>query len=78
MYNIILCNISDTSDAFTYVKPYIKKDDGRTDIKVLCSRYENFYMQEQYVNDAKCTIETIQYRNKRTTSFQVQLKAAGQ
>ena len=42
--NIILRNISDESDAFTYVKPYIKKDDGRADIKALRSRYENVAM----------------------------------
>ena len=34
-------------DALTYMKPYINKDDGITDIKVLCSRYENFAIQEQ-------------------------------
>ena len=45
--NIILRNIADKSDAFTYVKPYTKKDDGRTDIKVLCNRYEKVAMQEQ-------------------------------
>ena len=33
VHNIILRNIADASDAFTYVKPYIKKEDGRTDIK---------------------------------------------
>ena len=44
MHNIILRNITDTSDAFTYVKPYIKKDDGRSDIKALRSRYENVAM----------------------------------
>ena len=38
-HNIILRNIADTSDAFTYVNPYIKKDDGRTDTKTLRSRY---------------------------------------
>ena len=47
VHNIILPNISDTLDAFTYVKPYIKKDDGKTDIKLLRSRYEIFAMQEQ-------------------------------
>ena len=46
VHNIILRNIADASDAFTYVKPYIKKDDGRTDIKALRSRYENIAMQE--------------------------------
>ena len=49
----------------TYVKPYIKKDDGRTDIKALRIRYENVATQEQYISEAKRTMETIQYRNKR-------------
>ena len=49
MHNIILHTIADTSDAFTYVKLYIKKDDGITDIKVLRSKYENDAMQDQYV-----------------------------
>ena len=70
VHNIILCNIADASDAFTYVKPYIKKYDGRTDIKALCSRYENVAMQEQYVSRAKRTIETIQYRNERAMTFE--------
>ena len=65
VHNIILRNISDASDAFTYVKPYIKKYDVRTDIKALRSRYENVAMQEQYVSKARRTIETIQYINER-------------
>ena len=67
---ILLRNIDDTSYAFTYVKTYTKKDDGRTDIKELHSRYENFAMQEQYVREANRTIETIHYRNKRATTFE--------
>ena len=47
MHNIIPRNIADAPDAFTYVKPYTKKDDGRNDTKVLRSRYENISMQEQ-------------------------------
>ena len=68
--NIILRNIADTSDTFTYVKQYIKKDNGRTDIKALRIRYENVAMQEQYVSEAKRKIETIQYRNKRVMTFE--------
>ena len=63
VHNIILHNIDDTSDAFTYVKPYINKDYGRTDIKAFRSRYENVAMQEQYVSESKRIIETIQYKN---------------
>ena len=56
--------------AFTYVKPYIKKDDDRTDIKALHSRYENVATQDHYVSNTKRTIETIQYRNKRAVTFE--------
>ena len=51
------------------MNPYIKKDNGRTDIKVLRSRYKNVAMQEQYVSKSKRTIETIQYRNGRAMKF---------
>ena len=70
VHNIILCNIADTLYTFTYVKPYIKKEDGRTDIKLLRSRYENVDMQEKYVSEAKCTIETIQYINEISMTFE--------
>ena len=70
VHNIFLQNIADTSDAFTSVNPYIKKDDGRTDIKALCSRYENVYIQEQYVSEAKHTIDTIHYRNEGVMTFE--------
>ena len=45
--NIILCNIADGSDTFTYVKPYLKKDDGGLSIQSLRGRYENAAMHEQ-------------------------------
>ena len=51
------------------VRP-IKKDNGRTDIKALRSRYENAYIQEQYVCKTKRIIETIQYRNERAITFE--------
>ena len=70
IHNIILRNIDDTSDAFTYVKPYINKYDGRDDIKALRSRYENVVMQDQHISEAKQTIETIRYRNERAMSFE--------
>ena len=53
--NIILRNIADVSDAFTYVKPHIKKDNLRLDAKFLRKIYENSAMQEQYINEAKST-----------------------
>ena len=52
------------------MKPYIKKDKGRTDIEALRIRYENVAMQEHYISEAKRTIDTIQYRNKRAMTFE--------
>ena len=55
----------DGLDYFTYVKPYLNKDDGRLDIQALRVRYENLAMQEKYINEAKRTLETLTYRNER-------------
>ena len=41
VHNIITRNISETSNACTYIKPKIKKNNGRIDIKALQYRYHN-------------------------------------
>ena len=56
VHNIIFRNIVNISDALTYVKPYIKNDNGRVYIKALRSKYENVTMQEHCVSEAKSTI----------------------
>ena len=65
VHNIILRNISYRSDALNYVKPYLKKEDGRLDMQSLRGRYENKAMHEQYINKSKRTLETLTYRNER-------------
>jgi hypothetical protein len=70
VHNIVLRNIADGSDAFTYVKPHLKKDNGRVDIKALRDQYENPAMQEQYINKAKQTLETLTYCNERALKFE--------
>ena len=47
VHNIILRNFYDVSYAFNYVKPYIKKDDVRSDTKSLSSRYENVAIKKK-------------------------------
>ena len=47
-----------------------REDDGRKDIKALRGRYENAAMNEQYVNEAKKTLETVAYRNERAMKFE--------
>ena len=63
VHNIILRNITDGSDAFTYVKPYLKKDNGILDIQALMGRYENEAIHEQYINRSKRTLEKLTSRN---------------
>ena len=70
MHNIIIRNIADGLDAFTYVKPYLKKDDGILDIQALRGRYENTSMYEQYINKVKRIWETLTYRNERALKFE--------
>ena len=65
VHNIIIQNIFDGSNAYTYVKPHTKRDDGRNDIKALRRQYENAAMHEQYANESKSTLETVAYRNER-------------
>ena len=49
---ILLMNIADGSNAFTYLKAHIRKDDGQVDVKALRDRYENALIQEQYISEA--------------------------
>ena len=70
VHNIILRNIADVSDAFTYVKPYLKKDNEKWDIQDLRGWYKNAAMQEKYINEAKRTMETLTNRNKRELKFE--------
>ena len=46
VHGVILQNISESSDAYTYAKTNIRRDDGRFDITALRARYENASMQD--------------------------------
>ena len=70
IHNIILRNITDGSNAFTYVKPYLRKDVGRLDIQDLRGQYENSAMQKHYINKSKRTLETFTYRNEWALKFE--------
>ena len=59
VHGVILRNISESSDAYTYVKTNIRIDDGRVDIKALRARYENPEMQDMYINEAKKILANI-------------------
>ena len=53
VHNIMLRNIVDGSDAFTYIKAHISQDNGQMEIKALRDWYENASTQEQNVSKAK-------------------------
>ena len=63
-------NFADGSDAYTYVKPHVKKDNTRMDVKALSKRYENAGTQEKYINKVKRTLEFMTYQNERAMKFE--------
>ena len=70
VHQIILQNIGEDSDAYTYIKTRIRQENGRIDIQALRSRFEITSTIEAKINAAKRTIDTLQYRNKRSMSFE--------
>ena len=70
VHHIILRNISDDSDAYTYLKPKLKSEDGRKDYKALLERYDGHSSKETRINEAKSLIKTLQYRNERSMPFE--------
>ena len=59
VHGVILRNISESSELYTYVKTNIRPDYGRVDITVLRVRYENAAMQDMHINGAKKTLVNI-------------------
>ena len=50
VHNIIIQNVADGSDAYTFVKPHIKIGDGRKYIKELQGRYVQKCMSSTSTN----------------------------
>ena len=59
VHGVILRNIASSSDAYTYVRTNIRRDDGRVDITALRARYENAAMQDMNINEVKKTLANI-------------------
>ena len=70
VHQIISRNIAEESDAYTYIKPNIRKEDGRVDYLALAGRYDNHASRETRINEAKRTLQSIQYRNERSMPFE--------
>ena len=70
VHQIILRNVHEDSDAYTYIKPLLRRRDGRLDIMALCDRYHNDATKQAIINSAKNTLSHLRYKNERSFSFE--------
>ena len=70
VHQIILNNVDDNSDAYTYIKPLLRHHDGRRDILALRDRYSNDATKQAIINSAKATLENLRYKNERSFTFE--------
>ena len=70
VHKIIMKNIHEDSDAYTYVKTLIRHRDGRRDIKALRERYASDATKQGIINKAKASLQTLRYKNERSFPFE--------
>ena len=70
VHKIILNNIHDDSDAYTYVKSFTKRRNGRLDINALRERYASNATKQTLINKAKTDLSLLRYKNERSFSFE--------
>jgi len=70
VHQIILRNVHEDSDAYTYIKPLLRKRDGRMDMLALRDRYHNDATKQAIINSAKSTLSHLRYKNERSFSFE--------
>ena len=70
VHQIILRNVSEESNAYTYIKPLLRHRDGRRDIVALKERYSSDASKQAIINSAKQVLETLRYKNERSFTFE--------
>ena len=70
VHQIILLNVDENSDAYTYIKPLLRYHDGRRDVLALRKRYSNDATKQAVINAAKVTLETLRYKYERNFTFE--------
>ena len=70
VHQIILRNVHEDSDAYTYIKPLLRSRDGRKDMLALRQRYQNDATKQTIINAAKSTLSNLRYKNERSFSFE--------
>ena len=66
----ILNNVSEESDAYTYIQPLLSRNNGRRDVLALKDRYDNEASVQTRVNMANKTWEMLVYKNERAMTFE--------
>ena len=70
VHKIILKNVHEDSDAYTYVKPLIRHRNGRRDILALRERYSSDATRQNTIIKAKVDLSTLRYKNERSFLFE--------
>ena len=70
VHNIIMKNLSETSEAYTYIENSLGSQDGRVDILALRARYANKSADDVLGNEAKESFQRLSYKNERAMPFE--------
>ena len=70
VHKIIMKNVHEDSDAYTYIKLLIRQRNGRMDIKALRERYSSEATKQAIINKAKNDLQNLCYKNERSFSFE--------
>ena len=70
VHQIILNNVHEDSDAYTYIKPLLHHRDGRRDMIALRERYDSDASRQTIINAAKTTLDTLRYKSERSFLFE--------
>ena len=70
VHQLIISNVVEDSDAYTYIKTLLRHRDGRRDILALRMRYENDATKQAIINSAKASLEGLRYKNERGFTFE--------
>jgi len=70
VHQIILRNVHEDSDAYVYLKPLLRRQDGSLDIRALRDRYQSEASVQATINSAKAVLSSLRYKNERSFSFE--------
>ena len=70
VHQIILRNVHENSDAYVYLKPLLRRQDGSLDIQALRGRYQSEASVQAIINNAKSVLCNLRYNNERYFSFE--------